>query len=97
MSAPSNGYLGQEPLFQQGDAVYYFPTDYWKTTRGMWHDLEGKSGVVEQVMPATSFYNPIPDNIHPWKYSVLFEGQERPVTPAAENVHPFEAEQAWEL
>ena len=96
MSAPPNGYLGTEALYAEGDAVYYFPTDYWKATRGMWFDLEMKTGIVEKVLPASFFYNQ--DNKHhPFKYSVLFEGQERPLTPAAENVHLFQAEHVWEL
>lgn len=95
MSAPANGYLGREPLYAEGDAVYYFPTVYWKGSRGMWHDLEMKQGIVDAVLPATTFYNT--EQIHPWKYSILFEGHERPLTPAAENVHPFVAEQAWEV
>lgn len=96
MSAPPNGYLGKEPLFQQGDAVYYFPTDYWKATRGMWFDLEMKTGVVEKTMGATYFYNNDGKH-HPFKYSVLFEGNERPLTPAAENIHIIQSELAWEV
>lgn len=97
MSAPANGHLGTNQLFKEGDLVMYQATPFWKSPRGMWFDVEGKIGEVTQVTYNSTYtYNPLAD-IHPYSYQVLFDINDRSITPAAENLHPASRGCAWEL
>jgi hypothetical protein len=71
---------------------------YWKADRGMWHDVEGIQGIVQGVERASFYYSYASEDYHPYKYPVLFEGHDRPLTPAPENLQPISvAQTSWEL
>ncbi len=95
MSAPLNGYLGQEPLFQKGDKVYYASTTYWRADKGLWFNLEQREGQVVRIKTAHFLGNRL--DRHPYSYAVIFDGQERDLTPAAENIHLVVTDPVWEL
>jgi hypothetical protein len=96
MSAPSNGYLGREQLFEVGDIVFYHPTPYWRSDTGMWARLRGKKGRVDQVQKLLYFF--VNNEVaHPFRYDILFEGRVTCLTPAPENLHHFAGENTWEI
>lgn len=86
--SPDNGFLGQEQLFKVGDLVEYRATPYWKDG-GMWRALEGVTGRVTSISAHYPYvYARERQRVtHPFKYSVDFEGEERNLTPAPENLH----------
>jgi len=96
---PSNSHLGNEKIFQVGQRVVYNATPYWKTDQGLWSACENKWGEVTSIERATFMYSRTfaEDTQHPWKYQVLFDGDEKPLTPAPENLHAQSKEPEWEV